>query len=271
MPRRIRPAPAGVAIPLPPRVDRAAYRERFLGRVPSIRSFQQMFNQLPGMHFCVKDRRSRLVWGNAALFERLNVSEDQMTGTTDYQYFPRHIADSFVRDDQAVMRTGRPILNRVAVWYNEQRILDWFVKNKFPLRDAAGRIIGLIVSIQNYEGMHHAQTPFSELSRVIEHIRSHAGERIAVTDLARISGVSPRHLHRRFRRAFGLSVQEFLGKTRIQGAIDALIRTDRSISAIALESGFCDQSAFTRQFGAYTGTTPAAFRRQHSVEPARPS
>jgi AraC-like DNA-binding protein len=55
-----------------------------------------------------------------------------------------------------------------------------------------------------------------------------------------------------------------------QGAIDALLRTDHPISAIALEFGFCDQSAFTRQFGSYTGTTPAAFRRQHSVKPARP-
>jgi AraC-like DNA-binding protein len=269
MARRTRQSLGGIGVSLPPEADRAAYREAFLARVGSIRSFQQMFNQLPGIYFCVKDRQSRLVWGNEALFERLNVSEDEMTGTTDYQYFPQHVADSFVRDDQAVVRTGRPILNRVAVWYNEQRILDWFVKNKFPLRDAAGKIIGLIVSIQNYEGMHHAQTPFSELSRVIEHIRSHAGERIAVTDLARISGVSPRHLHRRFRRAFGLSVQEFLSKTRIQGAIDALIRTDHPISAIALEFGFCDQSAFTRQFGSYTGTTPAAFRRRHSVRPGR--
>jgi AraC-like DNA-binding protein len=244
------------------------YREKFLAEVGSIRSFQQMFNQLPGIYFCVKDRHSRLVWGNQALFERLNVTEDEMTGTIDTQYFPQHISDSFISDDQDVIRTGKPLLNRVAVWYNEQRILDWFVKNKFPLHSSSGKIIGLIVSIQNYQGMHDAQTPFSDLNRAIEFIRANPREKILVSDLARVSGVSPRHLHRQFHNAFGLSVQEFLTRTRIQGAIDALIRTSQPISDIALDFGFCDQSAFTRQFREHTGATPRRFRKLHSITPA---
>ena len=145
-----------------------------------------------------------------------------MPGTTDDQYFPAQIADSFIRDDRMVMRTGRPLLNRVAVWYNDQRILDWFVKNKFPLRDRSGKIIGLIVSIQSYEGMRTAHTPYAELSRAIDYIRGHLGERISVGVLAKLCGFSARQLHRKFSRAFGLSVQEFLTRTRIQAAEDRL-------------------------------------------------
>jgi len=256
-----------VGRPLAPNVDRTVYREKFLAQVGSIKSFQLMFNQLPGIYFCVKDLQSRLIWGNQALFERLNVTEDEITGTIDTQYFPQHISDSFVNDDQEVIRTGKPLLNRVAVWYNEQRILDWFVKNKFPLRDASEKIIGLIVSIQNYEGMRDAQTPFSDLNRAIEYIRAHPREKIPVEDLAKLSGKSSRHLNRQFHSAFGLSVQKFLTKTRVQAASDALIRTNQSISEIALDFGFCDQSAFTRQFHDYTGVTPRRFRKQHSITP----
>jgi AraC-like DNA-binding protein len=252
------------------RARRAALRRKFLSKIGSIEPFQQMFNHLPGVHFCVKDAQSRLIWGNNALFHRLDIAEDDMAGTTDDQYFPVHIADSFVRDDQMVMRTGKPLLNRVAVWYNDQHILDWFVKNKFPLRDRSGKIIGLIVSIQSYEGMRAAHTPYAELSEAIDYIRSHLRERISVAVLAKLSGFSARQLHRKFCRAFGLSVQEFLTRTRIQAAEDSLIRTNRSISEIALDLGFCDQSSFTLQFRLNTGLTPRRYRQMHSLSIADP-
>ena len=248
--------------------ERIALRENFLKQIPSIESFQQLFNQLPGVYFCVKDLRSRLIWGNEALFRRLNMSEDKMPGTVDQEYFPAHVAESFIADDQRVLATGKPLINRVAVWYSEQRILDWFVKCKFPLRNQAGRIVGLIVCIQNYEGMHDAQTPYSELNRAIDYIRKNSRERISVARLASISGVSPRHLHRRFHEAFRLSAQEFLMKTRIQATVDALIRTNMSISEIATDFGFCDQSAFTKQFRKHTGYTPRKFRQLHAIKPA---
>ena len=161
--------------------------------------------------------------------------------------------------------TGQPLLNRIAVWYNDQHILDWFVKNKFPLRSSNGKIIGLIVLLQSYEGMRHAHTPFRELSRAIDYIRDHLRERISVEELAKLCGFSSRHLHRKFLQAFGLSVQEFLIKTRIHAAGDSLVRTNRSISEIALDFGFYDQSSFTQQFRLNTGFTPRKFRKLHSL------
>jgi AraC-like DNA-binding protein len=247
----------------------AVTRRRFIAEVGSIEPFQQMFDQIPGVHFCVKDTRSRLIWGNNALFQRLAVHEDDLVGTNDHQYFPSYVAESFIADDQEVLRTGRPLLNRVGVWYNEQRMLDWFVKNKFPLRDRAGRVIGLIVSIQSYERMKHAHTPYAELSGVVEHIRNHLGDRLAVDRLAKLGGVSPRQLHRRFQAAFGLSVQEFLMRTRIQAAQDTLINSARSISEIAHAFGFCDQSAFTQSFRRHTGMTPRRFRVRYTMKVAR--
>ncbi|MFO1446777.1 MAG: helix-turn-helix domain-containing protein [Opitutaceae bacterium] len=251
------------------RSRRAALRREFIDQIGSIEPFQQMFNQIPGLHFCVKDAQSRLIWGNDALFQRLNVHEDDMVCTDDDQYFPAHIAEDFIRDDQMVLSTGKPLLNRVAVWYNQQRILDWFVKNKFPLRNRAGKVIGLIVSIQSYEGMKHAHTSYADLSRVIDYIRHHLGEDLTMDHLAKLGGVSPRQLHRRFKGAFGLSVQEFLMRTRIQAAQDSLIHTSRSLADIAQSFGFCDQSAFTQQFRKSTGMTPRKFRLRYTVHVAR--
>lgn len=256
------------ALTLPAPENPAAERREFLEQIGSVEPFQQLFNQIPGVYFFVKDMKSRLMWGNTALFQRLGVTEDELVGTTDERYFPEHVARMFVEDDRRVLRTGRPLLNRVAVWYNEQRILDWFVKNKIPLRDREGRVIGLVGILQSYEGMKHAHTPYAELSRVIDHIRQHLGEAMAVEDLARLGGVSSRQLHRKFKGAFGLSVRDFLAKTRIHAAQDALIRTAQPIAEIALSLGYCDQSAFTQQFRTNTGQTPLRFRQRHSLRAA---
>jgi AraC-like DNA-binding protein len=249
------------------RQARVALRREFVAQIGSIAPFQQLFCQIVGVHFCLKDAKSRLIWGNEALFQRLNIDEDDLPGTTDYDFFPKHISESFIKDDLYVLTTGKPIIHRVAVWYNEQHILDWFVKNKFPIRNRSGKIIGLIVSIQSYEGMRSAHTPFSDISDAINYIREHLNERISVAGLAKRTGVSPRHLHRKFQRAFGLSVQQFLTKTRIQAAEDRLLRTSDSIAAIAQQFGFCDQSAFTEQFRKNTGLTPRKFRVQNAVTP----
>ena len=251
-----------------PGATAAARRREFLAQIDSVVPFQQLFNQIPGVYLFVKDRESRLIWGNGALFQRLGVSEDELVGTKDHRYFPEHVARMFVRDDQKVMRSGRPLLNRVAVWYNEQRILDWFVKNKVPLKNRGGKVIGLVGILQSYEGMKHAHTPYAELSPVIDHIRQHLGANPGVEELAKLGGVSPRHLHRKFRNAFGLSVRDFLAKTRTQAAQDALIRTARPIAEIALSLGYCDQSAFTQQFRRNTGQTPHRFRSRHTVKAA---
>jgi transcriptional regulator GlxA family with amidase domain len=49
-------------------------------------------------------------------------------------------------------------------------------------------------------------------------------------------------------------------KLRVDLAERHLRQTDRSIAAIALETGYSDQSAFTRQFRRATGLSPREYR-----------
>ena len=169
-----------------------------------------------------------------------------------------------MRDDQKVFATGKPLLNRVEIWYNEQRMLDWFVTNKLPLKDESGNIIGLMGTVRSYEGSRKLLLPFSQISAAVEFIRTHHRERISVTDLAHHSGLSPRQLNRKFNDAFGMSAQDFLTKTRLQTASDALLNTALSIAEIAQKFGFCDQSAFTQAFRKHTGITPLKFRKRYA-------
>lgn len=228
--------------------------------------FQQLFEHLPGVSFFVKDRQSRMVCASQPFWEHLGAkSEAEIVGRTDDDFFPPHAADHFKRDDQLVMTTGRPLIGRVELWYNEQRVLDWFVTNKLPVRDTRGEVIGVMGTVRSYEGQRRTMLPMSLINSTVDYIREHHHKRLTVEDLADQAGLSPRQLHRKFRDVFGLSVQDFLIKTRIQAASDVLLHSDLSIAEIATDFGFCDQSAFTQLFRKHTGLTPLRFRRRYSA------
>ena len=241
-------------------------QQDFFARMGGPQQFQKLFEHLPGVSFFVKDRQSRMICASQPFWEHLGAkSEAEIIGKTDDDFFPPHAADHFQRDDQLVMTTGRPLIGRVELWYNEQRVLDWFVTNKLPVRDTRGEIIGVMGTVRSYEGQRRTMLPMSLINSTVDYIREHHHERLTVDGLANQAGLSPRQLHRKFRDVFGLSVQEFLIKTRIQAASDALLHSDLSIAQIAAKFGFCDQSAFTQLFRKHTGLTPLKFRRRYAV------
>ncbi|MFO1041529.1 MAG: AraC family transcriptional regulator [Planctomycetaceae bacterium] len=262
---------AASAIPLIPTPQKpvsrnaAVIQREFFQKMGGPQQFQQLFEHLPGVYFFVKDRQSRMVCASQPFWEHLGVtSEEAIIGRTDDDFFPQHAADHFKRDDEQVMATGEPIIGRVELWYNEHRVLDWFVTNKHPVRDTSGTVIGVMGIVRSYEGQRRSMQPMSLINSTVDYIREHHHERLTVEDLAARAALSPRQLHRKFREVFGLSVQEFLIKTRIQAASDVLLRTDQPISGIAADFGFCDQSAFTQLFRKHMGLTPRQFRIRYA-------
>lgn len=97
------------------------------------------------------------------------------------------------------------------------------------------------------------------LSRARDYIHDHSDDAVSLSDLARTAGLSPYHLIRAFRRAFGLTPHAYLVQTRVaaaRGRIDAGV----PLAEAALASGFADQSHLTRHFGRIVGLSPGAYR-----------
>lgn len=105
-----------------------------------------------------------------------------------------------------------------------------------------------------------ALSPWLEIVR--ERIDDAPDEAVSVAALAALAGVSPTHLTRRFRAAYGLSVTAYRNLRRVQRAVHRLARPFPSLVEVAVESGFHDQSHFTHHFRNLTGTTPGAWRRE---------
>jgi|SRR5690554_286215 len=78
---------------------------------------------------------------------------------------------------------------------------------------------------------------------------------------AEVLHVAPRTLQRRL-AGHGLSWQQWLDRNREQLARQYLGDLSLGLSDIALLLGFSEQSAFSRAFRRWTGTSPGRFRRQ---------
>jgi len=82
--------------------------------------------------------------------------------------------------------------------------------------------------------------------------------------LATVAGVHPVYLSRSFSFYFGTSLGDYLRLLKIQRALYQLPETSLSLSRIALNCGFFDQSHFIRQFKSACQLTPLAYRKLFS-------
>jgi AraC family transcriptional regulator len=107
--------------------------------------------------------------------------------------------------------------------------------------------------------------PPAWLRRVREALDDRYHERaLRLSDLAKVAGVDPAYLARAFRAHYGTTAGAYLREIRVRRGAEALARSSGGLSQIALDSGFADQSHFTRVFSATYGLTPRRWRALHN-------
>jgi len=122
-------------------MDRKGAEEELLAERNLLRT---MIDNLPDQIY-VKDTASRLIitnLSNAAARGLKQTSEG--IGETDFDVFESEHAAEYYSDEQAVMQTGQPLVNKEEIMLTaagERRII---LSTKVPLHDTQGKIIGLV-------------------------------------------------------------------------------------------------------------------------------
>ncbi len=106
-----------------------------------------------------------------------------------------------------------------------------------------------------------------QLARVIDFVHANFTQDIPLTALAAVAGLSPYHFARLFKQSTGRAPHQYLVQVRVEHAKGLLLHSGESITSIAVQVGFCDQSHFATHFKRTYGVTPRAFRRH--ATPAR--
>ncbi len=90
-----------------------------------------------------KDQQSRFIRVSSGLAEKFGLADPSVAiGKTDADYFTKEHAEQARRDEQEVMRTGEPILDKVEKETWSQHEDTWCSTTKLPLRDSNGQTIG---------------------------------------------------------------------------------------------------------------------------------
>ena len=103
--------------------------------------------------------------------------------------------------------------------------------------------------------------PGGGAARALADLEDHYTEEIPLAELARVAGVSPRHLDRVFTQAFHFTPRAYIARLRMARA-RALLRTDRPITEIAFDCGYADSNYFSQVFRRHTGMSPQQYRRE---------
>jgi transcriptional regulator GlxA family with amidase domain len=103
---------------------------------------------------------------------------------------------------------------------------------------------------------------FPELARALDALQERVADPPGVEELAALCHLSSAKFSRLVQRVFGLTPRQLALKVRLDEALHLLATTDASLADIALRTGFCDQSAFTRHFRRLAGLPPGIFRTQ---------
>ena len=89
-----------------------------------------------------KDCRARLI--NEETARHVGKPQEEIIGRTDFELFPKEIADAFYSDDYRVLTEGVPVLDREEIFFDGQNRMHWQLTSKVPLKDEDGNIIGLV-------------------------------------------------------------------------------------------------------------------------------
>lgn len=99
------------------------------------------------------------------------------------------------------------------------------------------------------------------IRQVKERINDDPFSAISLSKLSKEFSLHPNYIVRKFKSITGYKLSDYLNKTRIEMSLSKMIETDDSLTQIAFDSGFCDQSHFNRNFKKHFPISPKNFRK----------
>ena len=130
----------------------------------------------------------------------------------------------------------RDILQQLSLPFSGELVFDCLPDTVFFIKDTRGRYLSVNQTLVQRCGLLD-KDDYEHVAAAVSYAEDHIADAPTVDDLSAVASMSPYRLDKR------------------------LADSNLSIAAVALKSGYADQSAFTRQFRLTTGMSPSAFRR----------
>ncbi len=105
--------------------------------------FRAMIEQVQD-YLYVKDLQGRFVIVNPAVAADFGCEPEDVVGRTDFDFHPKELAVQFRRDEQKIIDSEEPMIDREEFVITPSGNKKWVSTSKLPLRDDSGRVIGIV-------------------------------------------------------------------------------------------------------------------------------
>lgn len=99
------------------------------------------------------------------------------------------------------------------------------------------------------------------LNKIVEILNDNWNEEISLNELAFAADVHPKTISKYFPKYFSCTLGEYRRRIKIEKSLALIKKSNFSLTEIALNCGFYDQSHFTETFKQMTGFLPKQFRK----------
>lgn len=124
------------------------------------------------------------------------------------------------------------------------------------LSNALNDFTELVYSVQDKKRV-------SQIKPAIDYIRQHFSEQLTLDEIAHSAHLSISRLSHIFKEQTGVTLIDYVTNVRIEHAKEMLISTNKNCTEICFDTGFNNQSYFTRTFKEITSVTPRQFREMN--------
>jgi diguanylate cyclase (GGDEF)-like protein/PAS domain S-box-containing protein len=177
--------------------DKSAWAMKMLGDIDTLNIIMNWGQDK--IYF--KDRHSRFIFASKGLARGFGARKaDDLIGTTDFDHFSFEHASQAYQDEQRIIRTGKPIIEK-ETW--PDGTVDWVSTSKYPLRDRQGRIIGTWGLSRDVSALKNAEDALARVNLRLKHANEQLGV-LSKTDV--LSGLfNRRTLQDTLRKEYKLS------------------------------------------------------------------
>lgn len=125
----------------------------------------------------VKDINSRFILANPSVVKIMGVkSQSELIGKTDFDFYPNELASILYNDEQRIIKTGEPIIQKEELLKTRNGREVWISTTKVPLRDNRGKVTGIV-------GIGRDITSYKNLEKVLAEQRDRIKQYLDIVEV----------------------------------------------------------------------------------------
>ena len=116
-----------------------------------------------------KNTRHEFLAASTALAQRMGAtSGDELVGKSDFDFYPKEVAEKYAKDEDDLMRSGQAVIDREESTVDADGNTVWHLTSEVPFRDATGAVVGLVGIGHNISERRAAQAALMEAKQAAE-------------------------------------------------------------------------------------------------------